>query len=92
MALWNVDSRDWDGLSPRAIRRTTIAQVADRGSADVALFEVGQIFKGDQPQDQLIAATGQTGNSFGCHLHFEVYVYGRTVNPQTFMADRGVWL
>jgi phenylalanyl-tRNA synthetase beta chain len=25
---------------------------------DVALFEVGQIFKGDQPQDQLIAAAG----------------------------------
>lgn len=41
---------------------------------------------------QLIAATGQTGNSFGCHLHFEVYVNGRTVNPAPFMADRGVWL
>jgi phenylalanyl-tRNA synthetase beta chain len=31
---------------------------ADRGIADVALFEVGQIFKGDQPQDQLTAAGG----------------------------------
>ena len=31
---------------------------ADRGFADVALFEVGQIFKGDQPEDQFIAATG----------------------------------
>jgi len=29
---------------------------ADRGYADVALFEVGQIFKGDKPQDQLTAA------------------------------------
>jgi phenylalanyl-tRNA synthetase beta chain len=28
----------------------------DRGFADVGLFEVGQIFKGDQPQDQLTAA------------------------------------
>jgi phenylalanyl-tRNA synthetase beta chain len=31
---------------------------ADRGMADVALFEVGQIFKGDQPQDQFSAAGG----------------------------------
>jgi phenylalanyl-tRNA synthetase beta chain len=31
---------------------------ADRGFADVALFEVGQIFRGDQPQDQLVAASG----------------------------------
>ena len=40
----------------------------------------------------LIAATGQTGNSFGCHLHFEVYLYGRTTNPEPFLAERGVWL
>jgi phenylalanyl-tRNA synthetase beta chain len=31
---------------------------ADRGFADVALFEVGQIFKGDRPEDQFIAAAG----------------------------------
>jgi len=31
---------------------------ADRGFADVALFEAGQIFKGDEPQDQLTAASG----------------------------------
>ena len=31
---------------------------ADRGYPDVALFEVGQIFKGDQPQDQFTAAGG----------------------------------
>jgi phenylalanyl-tRNA synthetase beta chain len=30
----------------------------DRGFADVALFEVGQIFKGDRPEDQFIVATG----------------------------------
>ena len=30
---------------------------ADRGYPDLALFEVGQIFMGDRPQDQLVAAT-----------------------------------
>lgn len=31
---------------------------ADRGFGDVALFEVGQIFKGDRPQDQFMATSG----------------------------------
>jgi phenylalanyl-tRNA synthetase beta chain len=31
---------------------------ADRGVPDVALFEVGQIFRGDRPEDQLTAAAG----------------------------------
>jgi phenylalanyl-tRNA synthetase beta chain len=31
---------------------------ADRGHADVGLFEVGQIFTGDKPEDQLTAASG----------------------------------
>jgi phenylalanyl-tRNA synthetase beta chain len=31
---------------------------ADRGFPDVALFEVGQVFKGDKPEDQLVAASG----------------------------------
>jgi phenylalanyl-tRNA synthetase beta chain len=31
---------------------------ADRGYGDVALFEVGQIFAGDQPEDQTISASG----------------------------------
>ena len=31
---------------------------ADRGFADVALFEVGQIFRGDGPEDQFTAASG----------------------------------
>jgi phenylalanyl-tRNA synthetase beta chain len=31
---------------------------ADRGFPDVALFEVGQVFRGDKPEDQWVAASG----------------------------------
>ena len=38
----------------------------------------------------LIGSEGNTGNAFGCNLHFEAYVNGSPVNPIPFLADRGV--
>jgi murein DD-endopeptidase MepM/ murein hydrolase activator NlpD len=40
----------------------------------------------------LIGSEGNTGNAFGCNLHFEAYVNGSPVNPTNFLAARGVSL
>lgn len=39
---------------------------------------------------QILAYAGTTGNSTGCHLHFETRVGGNPQDPRAFMADRGV--
>ncbi|GAA4774821.1 peptidoglycan DD-metalloendopeptidase family protein [Microbacterium gilvum] len=40
----------------------------------------------------LIALEGNTGNSFGCHLHYEVYLNGATTNPIDYMAGVGIYV
>ena len=34
---------------------------------------------------QLIGAVGDTGNSYGAHLHFEVRYMGICLNPELFL-------
>jgi phenylalanyl-tRNA synthetase beta chain len=60
LALANPIAAELSDMRPSLLPGLIVAaqRNADRGIADVALFEVGQIFKGDQPQDQFTAAGG----------------------------------
>jgi phenylalanyl-tRNA synthetase beta chain len=60
LTLANPIAAELSDMRPSLIPGLAMAaqKNADRGYPDVALFEVGQIFKGDKPEDQLTAATG----------------------------------
>src|SRR5205085_3337624 len=59
LALANPIAADLSDMRPSLLPGLAHAaqRNADRGYLDIALFEVGQIFTGDRPQDQLVAAT-----------------------------------
>jgi len=60
LALANPIASDLSDMRPSLLPGLIAAAQAnaDRGIGDVALFEVGQVFKGDRPEDQLTAASG----------------------------------
>jgi phenylalanyl-tRNA synthetase beta chain len=60
LSLYNPIASDLSDMRPSLVPGLVAAaqRNADRGFPDVALFEVGQIFTGDRPEDQLTAASG----------------------------------
>ena len=60
LALANPIASELSDMRPSLIPGLLAAMQrnADRGLADAGLFEVGQIFKGDRPEDQFMAASG----------------------------------
>ncbi|WP_298259502.1 phenylalanine--tRNA ligase subunit beta [Bradyrhizobium sp.] len=60
LSLANPIAADLSDMRPSLLPGLVTAAQAnsDRGFADVALFEVGQVFRGDRPDEQLTAAAG----------------------------------
>jgi phenylalanyl-tRNA synthetase beta chain len=60
LALANPIAAELSDMRPSLLPGLIMAaqRNADRGLGDAALFEVGQVFKGDKPEDQFTAATG----------------------------------
>ncbi|HXI06601.1 MAG: phenylalanine--tRNA ligase subunit beta [Bradyrhizobium sp.] len=60
LVLANPIASELSDMRPSLLPGLIAASQANinRGSSDVALFEVGQIFKGDKPEQQLTAASG----------------------------------
>ena len=60
LALANPIAAELSDMRPSLLPGLVAAaqKNADRGFPDVALFEVGQVFRGDKPEDQFTAATG----------------------------------
>ncbi len=60
LALANPIAADLSDMRPSLLPGliATAQANSDRGSTDIALFEVGQIFRGDRPQDQFTSAAG----------------------------------
>ena len=75
LALANPIAADLSDMRPSLLPglMAAVARNAKRGIADVALFEVGQVFKGDEPADQKLEAAGLrhgTASSTGSGRHW----------------------
>src|SRR5207302_8183799 len=60
LTLANPIAADMSDMRPSLLPGLIAAaqRNADRGYPDIALFEVGQVYRGDKPQDQSTAAAG----------------------------------
>ncbi|MEC9368058.1 MAG: phenylalanine--tRNA ligase subunit beta [Pseudomonadota bacterium] len=67
LELANPISADMSSMRPGLLPglATAAKRNADRGFADVALFEVGQAYRGDAPEDQYVAASGVRAGAAG---------------------------
>ena len=84
----------WDGVSTRGMQSygnmVKIRHTDYRGQKLCTRYaHLSEILvkEGDKVNEgQIIGITGATGNVSGAHLHFEVHVNGRKVNPNPYLG------
>ena len=90
LALANPIAAELSDMRPSLVPGLVAAaqKNADRGYPDAALFEIGQIFLGDRPQDQVTAAGGmrrRLAKASGAGRHWATG--GRSVDAYDAKAD-----
>ena len=84
-----VESAGWEGGYGRAVRIThSDGTVTIYGHMSALLVDSGERVEAGQ----LIGREGNTGQSTGPHLHFEVRVNGTPINPLPWLRKRGISL
>ena len=96
LKLANPISSDLSDMRPSLLPGLMLAaqRNADRGIGDVALFEVGQVFKGNKPEDQYDCASGIRRGLSGSGRHWtgkeaEVSVYDAKEDALGVLAALG---
>ena len=80
-----VESADWEGSYGNILVLRHGASSGGELSTAYAHLEEFVVKKGSVTRGQLIGYVGTTGLSTGCHLHFEVRIDGKDVDPAGFI-------
>ncbi|MFF2143392.1 M23 family metallopeptidase [Kitasatospora sp. NPDC058190] len=85
-----VVSARWDG----AYGKEVVLRLTDGHFAQYAHLSALSVSRGDHvPAGERVGLSGNTGNSTGPHLHFEIRTsnrYGAVINPVAYLSERGV--
>jgi murein DD-endopeptidase MepM/ murein hydrolase activator NlpD len=80
-----VESADWEGSYGNILVLRHGSSSGGELSTAYAHLEEFVVKKGSVTRGQLIGYVGTTGLSTGCHLHFEVRIDGKDVDPAGFI-------
>ena len=76
--------------SPKGYRLYVNELMERKALSDEETEKINETLSGPMEQvDQVIAKAGATGSAYGVHLHFEVRINGKAVNPTGYVSPNG---